>query len=200
MRTDLSQRTRFAELICYDPPEGGCFNEILKQCKHWAYIFHDKDENKVPHYHFLVYFPNAKTLSAILTLHTSEQTVRVYAQRDRKQRFQYLTHKGNPDKYQYPDTDIVCDDLSYWSSVADDTVATTGYKAASMIEDLLNGLPLMDFFTRYGVHAMLNIDRILDAARKVKLQRMGCFPDYSYKPCSVDPLALQEVDPDDVPF
>jgi hypothetical protein len=79
--------------------------------KHYAYIFHNKDEGKEPHYHLIVRYKTCYDLSTLFN--------RVRAMRERNGRtvmveicqslsasYDYLTHKNDPDKFQYLASEI----------------------------------------------------------------------------------------------
>lgn len=78
-----------------------------------AYIYHDKDTNddgelKKPHYHVFVQYGNTTTYKNIYSIfghiasngHIEKVLSPVGA-------YKYLTHSNRPEKYQYPDSDII---------------------------------------------------------------------------------------------
>lgn len=72
---------------------------------------HDKDinptgEKKKPHYHIIICYPNPTTDDNInRILHDLNQPIAVPLESVRGY-FRYLTHKDNPEKYQYNDSEI----------------------------------------------------------------------------------------------
>lgn len=83
--------------------------ENIKSSYDCAYILHDKDlkENslnefdfKKPHYHVVLYFPNARYLTGVSKkLGIESNYITAWDSRDKA--LLYLVHKNNPDKYQY---------------------------------------------------------------------------------------------------
>jgi hypothetical protein len=79
---------------------------VQKLVPKWAYIVHDKDINTTtgeyikPHIHFYIEFLNPRYLSAVakeleLPEHMLENVI------NKKGILEYLTHKNQPDKFQY---------------------------------------------------------------------------------------------------
>lgn len=81
----------------------------------YAYILHDKDLNKSPHYHIICSFKQNKSFESIRKLFPDNQNTIVKKLIDKYGAFEYLTHKNNPDKYQYPDNLVSTNDLKYFS-------------------------------------------------------------------------------------
>lgn len=81
----------------------------------YAYILHDKDLNKSPHYHIICSFKQNKSFESVRKLFPDNQNTIVKKLIDKYGAFEYLTHKNNPDKYQYPDDLVSTNDLKYFS-------------------------------------------------------------------------------------
>ena len=89
----------------------------------YAYIYHDRDvkeggELKEPHWHILLTVKGQTTFSALLQ-HFKRAGVAntrlLPITRDYiADRFRYLTHKDNPEKYQYSEEGIKTNDLEYY--------------------------------------------------------------------------------------
>lgn len=81
----------------------------------YAYILHDKDLNKSPHYHIICSFKQNKSFASVRKLLPGNQNTIVKTLIDKYGAFEYLTHKNDPDKYQYPDDLVSTNDLKYFS-------------------------------------------------------------------------------------
>lgn len=81
----------------------------------YAYILHDKDLNQSPHYHIICSFKQNKSFNSVRKLLPDYQNTLVQNLIDKYSAFEYLTHKNNPDKYQYPDDLVTTNDLKYFS-------------------------------------------------------------------------------------
>ena len=92
----------FQHMIAFDTLEKGGYQ--------FTGILHDKDVKEdstpvKPHYHCVVVFPRQKDLSA-LAKELSIEDRWIEPCRNRKQSERYLCHADNPDKYQYPSSDL----------------------------------------------------------------------------------------------
>lgn len=73
---------------------------------------HDKDKDptgevKKPHYHIIIVFNNATTYNNVLQLTKNiNGTIPIHLESVRGM-YRYLTHRDNPDKYQYDDKEII---------------------------------------------------------------------------------------------
>lgn len=93
-------------------------NSILDFCSFtfkYAYILHDKDLNKSPHYHIVCSFKQNKSFESVRKLFPDNQNTIVKKLIDKYGAFEYLTHKNDPDKFQYSDDLVVTNDLKYFS-------------------------------------------------------------------------------------
>lgn len=108
-------------IVTYDTNadiQGFCDNTV-----HYCYILHDKDDGKAPHYHiFFTMQKNAKCLNIVqlFKLYGSDDKQNTFCRCVKKNEYNcydYLTHKNHPNKYQYNESDIVCDDVSKWQKV-----------------------------------------------------------------------------------
>lgn len=130
--------------------------------RHYAYILHDKDirtkENGEvvpvePHYHLLLNLNNAMTYTAVCKLFPKEQNTMAQPMRDMSDCFNYLNHNDKPDKYQYDDSLIKCDDLDYWQGLKKGESAD---RVLNILDDILNGVSFRDLAKRYGRDLIIN--------------------------------------------
>ncbi len=75
--------------------------------------YHDKDVNpdgttKKPHYHIILCFPNTTTYNNVKNITDSLNQPIPISLDAVKGYFRYLTHKDNPEKYQYNEKEIEC--------------------------------------------------------------------------------------------
>lgn len=75
--------------------------------------YHDKDKNpdgtpKKPHYHIILCFPNTTTYNNVKNITDSLNQPIPISLDAVKGYFRYLTHKDNPEKYQYNENEIEC--------------------------------------------------------------------------------------------
>lgn len=196
MKKNFSKRSRFFSLICYDDPLE-CFTLLISRCEHYAFIYHDNDKHKdgslkEPHYHLLLCLRNAMTGTAVLASHTSKQTVTLEYGSDRFALFRYLTHKDNPEKYQYDEKNIISDNINYWLSLAPSPYSANGEKYLQLLTDIHNKLSFRDLVGIYGRDVMIHWDTYVIWSAKV-FGESATIND-------VDDLAILECPPDDFPF
>lgn len=128
------------------------------QIRNYAYILHDKDINgdgelKQPHFHIIIITYNTCTVSAVRRWFFG------YVDKDRKDintlgqvcndiysQYDYLTHKHNPEKYQYDSDNIVSLDNSYFLGGVSGDIDTT----AQMLFDFVNGVSFRTMAKKYG--------------------------------------------------
>lgn len=89
---------------------------LLDQAKAWAYILHNKDEGKAPHYHIIATFSQEKTFKWVREQVISTQNTFAEAVHgDIEDVFDYFIHQGFPEKYQYDKSEVVLSDEKYWN-------------------------------------------------------------------------------------
>ncbi len=174
------------------------FLRMLPWVQHWAYIYHDNDiypedhekagQVKEPHTHILLYTYSAKTSSSI------EKKFIGYAEelaelRDTKVEktmvqicsnnvamFRYFTHKDDPDKYQYDESDIVHDSLDFWEKPC--YKDKTYNKGLAMFNDLLEGIGTLDMVKKYGKEYIYHSQHlkgvVVDYQREIALTEIHC--------------------------
>lgn len=153
---------RFYSFKCVTYVEEGKLKEFLKHkdISHWCYILHDKDvkeggELKEAHRHLLVTVKQQKSFNAFRKLFADEQNTLVKPIEDFQHDFRYLTHKDDPDKYQYSEKDIVTDGTDYWSKISKSEDVDNGNEA--FLNDLCNpSLSMREMALRYGRDYMKN--------------------------------------------
>lgn len=127
--------------------------------KHYAYISHDKDYKedgtlKEKHYHIILSFYNNRTISAVRKLFPSYQNTLAQIVHDKTAMFAYLTHEDDLEKVQYDKSLVVCDDREYWDKLS--MVGENDNRTLSLLEDIINRVPLRDMVLRYGRDFVIN--------------------------------------------
>lgn len=171
--------------------------------RHWAYILHDKDkkadsdELKEAHYHVLINVANTVTASAIRKYFPAGPSTLAQPVRDKSSCYNYLTHADKLDKYQYPETDIVCDDPDYWHRIQDGDTESNE-KTLNILDDMANMVDLYEMVRRYGRDFVVNYDRYRAFAEILRYQRNRenghVLPERAI--VLKDPDQLQIIDPD----
>lgn len=162
-----SLRSRQWSLVTYADEDD--FKFLLQACKHWAYIYHDKDGVE-PHWHLLCVFQNARAFEGLKSLIRSNQnTFGEVIKSTLEDLYKYLTHDKQTDKQLYDKSAVKCDDISFWENVGDDEQNITD----SLIDDILNGLSLRVLARRYGRDFMKNWKFYFAYANLVREQENG---------------------------
>lgn len=88
------------EFIIYDNLDISRFINICYDNNYkYAYIYHDKDNNK-PHYHFQIYFTSQRYISSISKeFNIPDNLITII--KDKKKAIQYLIHLNDDEKYHY---------------------------------------------------------------------------------------------------
>lgn len=173
MANKKSNRVRNFEMITYQSEE--VIQAVLRlyevRIRHYAYILHDKDIKEdgtlvAEHYHVLLVFNNAMTVTAVQKLFPDNgQNTFPAPMRDKADCFNYLDHADCPDKYQYSREAIVCDDLDYWTDLQRGD--TDDDRVLNIIDDILEKVPLYELARRYGRDLVINFDRYRSFAYQV---------------------------------
>lgn len=184
-------RVRHFDVVFYGSLEEllHIIHEYRARIQRYAFILHDKDEYdddvifvdtgkiihrkgdiKVNHFHLVVSFYNACTLSACAKIfRTEKDNPRVFSVGDMLKCYEYLIHKNNPDKYQYNKRDIVSDDLNYFERLR--IVGERNERdniAEQIVMDLLAGVNTRIMVIRYGRDFIINMARYIDCADKIR--------------------------------
>lgn len=154
----------------------------------YAYCVHDKDtylEDRFDdsgncvnvkgdlekiHIHCNLEFYNALSFSACKKMFTTEtDNPRVEHTIDKQLMFEYLIHKNDKDKYQYPYSEIVSNDIAHFEKYCKYGEKIGGdEKAILIIEDLLKGVPLRLMLYRYGREFIINKEKYISFAQDLK--------------------------------
>ena len=153
LKKDKTSKVRYFSLVTYASKTSllDVLNRKLQQIRAYAFILHDNDEGKNPHYHLVIVTYHARSYDDILSwfddctdvlgLRCNSFIKPVF---DLPSCYDYLTHKNAPDKYQYSSDDIVSFNEAFFKTdVVPDTLSLA-------IEDLLNGTSLNECRKRYG--------------------------------------------------
>ena len=107
-------KKRYWACVIYPESVRPDYKEFLEQKGIETVIspLHDKDKNatgedKKPHYHMIFAYPNTTTYNNVFQLTTSIGATIPIGLESLKGYYRYLTHKDNPEKYQYDEKDIV---------------------------------------------------------------------------------------------
>lgn len=137
----------------------------------YAYIFHDKfspdelgdKETKEPHYHIVLRLTVPMTESSVskwFTYYNSEglkQRVDCISTDDPFDSYDYLTHKHNPEKYQFDDLDVTVSDSNLFtrnkSKISDDS-------SLNALDDMLNGVDVYTICRRYGRDVIYHLSQL----------------------------------------
>lgn len=132
----------------------------------YAYIFHDKDDCE-PHFHVLCVFKQNMSFSQVKSKFPDTANIFVQPLLDKIQAFRYLTHKDNPEKYQYSDSLVSSNALSYFSEKD-----TKQVDVDSLLTDLspYSMLTLRELAIKYGRDFIKNYSTYKDYAKKVYIQ------------------------------
>lgn len=177
-----SLRSRKFSLVTYlnESQLCGVLLQHSHQIRSYAYAYHDKDiaetgEFKILHCHVVLVLYNATSLSAVLrwfdyltdeggrNVNTlGEYCTDIYSQ------FDYLTHRHNPDKFQYSSDIVKSDDLKFWNAVEESsfdnlTLATFSY--------LDSNLPLRDLVKIYGRDFIIHYRTIKELSEDIRLEQ-----------------------------
>lgn len=165
------ERTRLFTLITYlENDDILSVIASVNNIRHYAFIYHDKDISKdgtpvTPHTHLLLCLRNPTTCSAVRKWFPFKPNTFVeYIASDNI--YNYLTHDGFEDKFNYPEEAILSDDLSYWQTLTLDD--DKNIKVTNLILDILDNVPPFEMLRRYGRDYVLNYSKYHSFALMVK--------------------------------
>ena len=99
--------------------EASCYYELKailvnngSTFKHYAYILHDKDNEEQPHYHLCLEYKNARTFTQVKSMF---EGAHVEDMEYKNMSYQYLIHKNDPEKYQYPIDNVMTLEKDYYT-------------------------------------------------------------------------------------
>lgn len=139
--------------------------DVLKVCRvsqHYAYILHEKEEKEM-HWHLLCTFKVWKSLASIKSMIDNGQNVLGEEMHDKQAAFRYLTHKDNPEKYQYEEELIKSDDKGFWRGEEQGDVI-------ELIDDIIKGMSFRDMAIKYGKDFVKNYRTYAHYATLVEAQ------------------------------
>lgn len=162
-----NKRSRNFFLVSYLTEE-----EIMGYChistvRHFAFIKHDKDVNedgslKEPHFHILIVFHNARTLSAVKSdFANRRQNTLCEVCEDVEGSFDYLTHRRHTNKVQYLLTDIISDDIAYFKGLVSHEDEN---RAFELVNDIICGKSPLYLLRRYGREYVINRNKYYEMA------------------------------------
>lgn len=150
-----NKRTRNWSLVTYLDKETLCQRLCsIDNIRYYAFIEHDKDvqEDGTPkdrHIHLALVLNSARTLQQIAPRFTdiTSNAGNCFGQPTRSNRaiIDYFTHKNEPEKHQYSESEIISNNIDYFKN--DETDEDNTYM---IIEDLLNGKSLRELAKTYG--------------------------------------------------
>lgn len=142
-------------VVSYQPLEE--LLPLINLSNKYAYIFHDKDLCKNNHYHLLLYFTTEISFKRLKTIlepfNKSNQNTFFQPVREKLACWEYLTHKNNPDKYQYESTEICTNNASFWNYQKVEKDFT------QLLDDIINGVSRREMVKRWGRDFILNYER-----------------------------------------
>ena len=102
------------------------FQNLLKYGTKWEYIFHDKDVKedgtlKEPHWHINIILREWKTIKGVCNLIEGSQNSLAIPMNDKRDAHEYLTHKNDPDKFQYSENLIKSSEKKLWKEIESKT-------------------------------------------------------------------------------
>lgn len=116
----MTKRYYSFRIITYAKEEE--FQTLLKYGTKWEYIFHDKDTKedgtlKEPHWHINIILREWKTIKGVCKLIEGSQNSLAIPMNDKREAHEYLTHKNDPDKFQYSDNLIKSSEKKLWEEI-----------------------------------------------------------------------------------
>ena len=150
----MEKRCRNFSLVTYLKEDD--LLKVLKQkeeyIKAYAYCIHDRDEGKQVHTHVILLLTQPRYPSTVKKWFygfwdEKNELINTMVQKCHSVTgdYEYLIHKGDPDKFQYDPCLRICSDTSYFSENADnDDIAKLA------LFDMLAGIPLTEIANRYG--------------------------------------------------
>lgn len=134
-------------------------------CSHYALSLHNKDTDndgtlKKEHIHCILRFGKQYTCKKIMALF-GEKMARpfVFVEEELCRYYDYLTHKRDKDKYQYPQDQVVTDDLQYWVREYENHTRDPPNEkniAEQIIDDIIATVPSRDLVRKYGREVVIN--------------------------------------------
>ncbi len=113
----MTKRYYSFRIITYAKEEE--FQKLLKYGTKWEYIFHDNDVKedgtpKEPHWHINIILREWRTVKGVCNLIEGNQNSLAIPMNDKRDAHEYLTHKNDPDKFQYDENLIKSSEKKLW--------------------------------------------------------------------------------------
>lgn len=120
----MTRRYYSFRIITYAKEEE--FQKLLKYGTKWEYIFHDSDVKedgtlKEPHWHINIVLREWKTVKGVCNLIEGNQNSLAIPLNDKRDAHEYLTHKNDPDKFQYDENLIKSSEKKLWEDTESKT-------------------------------------------------------------------------------
>lgn len=162
------------EIVNYELDKTESLCELLKSECAYAYCHHDKDTDKKPHVHLLLVFSFEKSGQSIFDMCETmfEQNVRIDPISNLQRAYDYLIHKNDKDKYQYPRCERITNNARIFKGMGS-TVKSTVKKDKKpsfdeMIDDIIDGkMSTLELARKYGRDYVKNMARYNDFRRAV---------------------------------
>ena len=165
------------------------FQNLLKYGTKWEYIFHDKDIKedgtpKEPHWHINIVLREWKTIKGVCSLIEGSQNSLAIPMNDKKEAHEYLTHKNDPDKFQYSENLIKSSEKKLWKeteSASDENeclIAILESQTMSLREKAIKlGRDYMKNYHKYEsfIREMKEEERDIERGYKLNIQLMDKF-------------------------
>lgn len=153
------------------------FQNLLKYGTKWEYIFHDKDEKedgtlKEPHWHINIILKEWKTIKGVCNLIEGSQNSLAIPMNDKREAHEYLTHKNDPDKFQYEENLIKSSEKKLWEDtesktdenenflrIIENRTITLREKAIKLGKDYMKNYYKYESFIREMQEQEVDIDR-----------------------------------------
>lgn len=154
---------------------------VKKECiEKYAYILHDKDESE-PHYHLVVSYKNPRTWEGVKKDFADyEENTLVEVVKSLDGVLDYLTHKNQPDKFQYPEEAVT--NFGYYRGDYRRSVDIEQDIAITIVEAILDDLPKRELLKRFGREYVIYRKQYESLASDIRIEETPAQP----KPVLVD--------------
>lgn len=192
-----NKRVRSFFIRSYIPFDKLCtFLRSAHWVQHYALICHDKDKWKAEdekinpdhkegtpkqsHSHIILYTFDAKSSSSVeklfdrlsISLNPEKpESTRVEIPTSVTSAYRYLRHLDDPDKFQYPENELVADDKVYWvkHDITDGLIGVDN-KGYAMVEDILKGVSERELNIRYGKEYIYHSQHLRASADRIRYE------------------------------
>ena len=129
-----------------------CFDNLVNIVKaektnHYALIKHYKEDNL--HYHLCIEFENAKTFTAVQSIF---EGAHIELMKYKNVSYQYLIHKNESDKEPYDISEVITDNIDYYTLMVDSD-QFEHLNTENIMSDISSGYDsIMKFIQKYGLN------------------------------------------------